>query len=52
MSLNGASTRITALNSFIGFTPSSVNVNYGRLNLNTVRVGLNYKFGGPVVANY
>jgi len=51
MGLNGASTRITA-NSFSGFTPSSVNVNYGRLNLNTVRVGLNYKFGGPVIANY
>jgi outer membrane immunogenic protein len=51
MGLKGASTRITAFDG-LGSPPSSVNVNYGRLNLNTVRVGLNYKFGGPVVARY
>jgi outer membrane immunogenic protein len=35
-----------------GTTPSSFNANYGSINLNIVRVGVNYKFGGPVVARY
>lgn len=54
MSLNGASTRATALvpGGPAGSTLASVIVNFGRLDLNTVRVGLNYKFGNPVVARY
>ena len=54
MSLNGASTRATALVEGIppGSNLASVIVNYGRLDLHTVRVGLNYKFGGRAVTRY
>jgi hypothetical protein len=27
-----------------GFTPSTLNANYNQININTVRVGLNYLF--------
>jgi outer membrane immunogenic protein len=56
MSLNGASTPATALR--VGGAivntnvPAYVTANYGRLDLHTVRFGLNYKFGGPAVARY
>ncbi|MDP1881661.1 MAG: outer membrane beta-barrel protein, partial [Bradyrhizobium sp.] len=55
MSLNGASTRATALRIGgigPGNVPAYVTANYGRLDLNTVRLGLNYKFGGPATSRY
>lgn len=55
MSLNGASTPATALRVGgigPGNVPAYVTANYGRLDLHTVRFGLNYKFGSPVVARY
>lgn len=56
MSLNGASTPAKALVVGGGVVntnlPATVTVNYGRLDLNTVRVALNYKFGGPAVSRY
>jgi outer membrane immunogenic protein len=33
-------------------TLSATNVSALRLNIDTVKVGINYRFGGPVVAKY
>jgi hypothetical protein len=33
-------------------TLSATNVSALRLNIDTLKVGINYRFGGPVVAKY
>jgi outer membrane immunogenic protein len=52
--LGSASTTSTNLVTFAGTTPSPSNVYTHSVDLksNIVRVGVNYKFGGPVVARY
>jgi len=36
----------------VGFAPSTFDANFGRSTFQIARVGLNYHFGGPVVAKY
>jgi outer membrane immunogenic protein len=52
-SLGRNSVTETVLGPTPGALPSSFNANFGRINLNVVRVGINYQFGGaPIVAKY
>ena len=50
--LNFGSTSTTLLtNTVVGLDPN-VGTTFANLRASTARVGINYKFGGPVVANY
>jgi outer membrane immunogenic protein len=48
----GRSAINTIATSAVGLTPASFTSNFGTVSFNVVGLGLNYKFGGPVVARY
>jgi len=51
--LNGQSVNVVAQRvPAPGLTPSSFTTSFDRINFNVARVGINYRFGGPVVARY
>ena len=53
VSLAGKSMTESALLTVPGFpTPSSFNANFSQTNFHVARIGVNYRFGGPVVAKY
>jgi outer membrane immunogenic protein len=49
---HGNNVNIVAASSFPVTTPSSFTAHYGDVTFNVVKVGLNYRFGGPSVARY
>jgi outer membrane immunogenic protein len=53
---SGGAVKVTALDNSAFNNPALIKAsflaNFGRPDFNLVRVGLNYKFGGPVVARY
>lgn len=51
----GGAVKVTAIDNSVfgpGIPKASFLANFGRPDFNLVRVGVNYKFGGPVVAKY